>query len=149
MESYGNVLLETFARKNVSFRVTQPRTLRFSLHYSGCILLVNQYDLTYILLHNWSVAGGWKSEKLILFMHYLWLTESSKNSLICRGELQLYSWYYYLFKFRFKWTPVFVQTADFCLNQMIWLIGTEDEKQCVLNKTCLSSLTVRKRKYWL
>ena len=52
MESYGNVLLETFTQKKISFKVTQPTTLRFSLHYSGCILLVNQYDLTYILLHN-------------------------------------------------------------------------------------------------
>ena len=63
IESYDNVLLEAFARKNVSFRVTQPTTFSFSLHYSACILLVNQYDLTYILLHNWSVAGGWKVKK--------------------------------------------------------------------------------------
>ena len=46
IESYGNALLKTFARKNVSFRVTQPTTLRFSLRYPGGILLVNQYDLT-------------------------------------------------------------------------------------------------------
>ena len=37
IESYGNFLLKTF----VSIRVTQ-----FSLHYSGCFRLVNQYDLT-------------------------------------------------------------------------------------------------------
>ena len=52
IESYGNVLLETFTQKKIFFTVTQPTTLRFSLHYSGCILFVNQYDLTYILLHN-------------------------------------------------------------------------------------------------
>ena len=111
IESYGNVLLETFTQKKISFRVTQPTTLRFSLHYSGCILFVNQYDLTYILLHNWSVAGGWKSEKLILFMHHLQLTESSKNSLL--SDLQLYSWYYYLFKFSFKWTLGFCASPRF------------------------------------
>ena len=49
IESYDNVLLEAFARKNVSFRVTQPTPFSFSQHYSACILLVNQYDLTYIL----------------------------------------------------------------------------------------------------
>ena len=48
--------------------------------------------------------------------------ESSKISLVCCGGLQLYSWYYYLFKFRFK------QTLGFFLNQMIRLIATEDEK---------------------
>ena len=67
IESYGNVLLETFTRKKSYFenpppkkkmyressiRVKQPTTFRFSLHYSSCILLVNQCDLTYILLHN-------------------------------------------------------------------------------------------------
>ena len=52
IESYGNILLEIFAQKNVSFRVTQPTTLRFSLNYLGGVLLVNQCDLTDILLHN-------------------------------------------------------------------------------------------------
>ena len=44
------------------------------------------------------------------------------NNLVCRGGLHLYSWYYYLFKLRFT------QTFGYCLNQMIRLIGTEDEK---------------------
>ena len=70
IKSYGNVLLKKSARKNSysenfqdekmcresSFWVSQPKTFKFFtnkvFHYSGCILLADQYGWDYILLPN-------------------------------------------------------------------------------------------------
>ena len=70
IKSYGNALLKKSPRKNSysenfqdekmcresSFWVTQPKTFNFFtnkvFHYSGCILLANQYGWDYILLPN-------------------------------------------------------------------------------------------------
>ena len=148
IESYGNILLEIFARKNVSFRVTQPTTLRFSLHYLGGVLLVNQCDLTYILLHNWSIAGGWKREKwyssciifnwwkLVKIISFVAVATSFAAGIII-----------YL-NFDLNKTSVFVQIFGFYLNQIIRLIRTEGKEWCVLSKAFLSHLVVRKSKYW-
>ena len=114
----GNVLLKIFGRKNSyseNSQVLGNAAWDFKVFTNK--VFTNQCGWIYILLHNWSVAGGWKIENMIVFTHW-WKVV---HSLVCRGGLRLYSWYYYIFKFRFK------QILVFCLNQMIWFIGREDE----------------------
>ena len=115
IKSYGNILLKTFAQKNSSsenaqekmcressFLVKPPATLRFSLiRFSQDIFLANQCDWIHIVLHNWSVERGWKL-KIWSFLCIVSNWWKVVNSLNCRGGLQLYSCYYYLFNFRYK-----------------------------------------------
>ena len=115
IKSYGNVLLKTFVQKNSSsensqgkmfressFLVKPPATLRFSLiRFSQDIFLANQCDWIHIVLHNWSVERGWKL-KIWSFLCIVSNWWKVVNSLNCRGGLQLYSCYYYLFNFRYN-----------------------------------------------